>query len=74
LAELRPGRKAVVAEVSDHDPKLLRYLGERGLYPKVEVEVLGVEPFQGPLRIRVEGKEQLLGREAARHVFVTEVS
>lgn len=74
LSELKPGQSAIVAEVSDHDPKLLRYLGELGLYPKTPVKLLAVEPFGGPLRLTVGGQRRTLGLEAARYVFVTEVS
>jgi DtxR family Mn-dependent transcriptional regulator len=74
LDELEPGQTAVIAEVSDHDPALLRYLGELGLYPKSKIFVIAVEPFNGPLTIRVGEAEHVLGREAARYVFVTEVS
>ena len=75
LSELAPGQTAVIAEVSDHDPELLRYLGERGLYPNVSIELIAKEPFGGPLTVRVgrQGREWALGPEAARHVFVTEV-
>ena len=73
LAELEGGQRAVVAEVSDDDPELLRYLGGFGLYPGTEVEVLEAAPFDGPLTFRVGGGERALGREAARHVRVREV-
>lgn len=71
LNELEPGQSAIIAEVSDRDPELLRYLGKRGLFPQARVGVIGREPFDGPLAVRVEGTEQTLSREAARHVFVT---
>lgn len=70
LRELAPGQAAVVTEVSDHDPELLRYLGERGLYPNARVEVLAKEPFGGPLTVRVRAQEHVLGQEAARYVWV----
>jgi len=65
LSELVPGQRAVIAEVSDHDPELLRYLGARGLYPRVAVQVLAKEPFGGPVVVRAAGREHALGREAA---------
>jgi DtxR family Mn-dependent transcriptional regulator len=70
LDELEPGQTAVIAEVSDHDPALLRYLGERGLYPNTKVHVTAKEPFGGSLTVRVAGRESALGPEAARYVFV----
>jgi DtxR family Mn-dependent transcriptional regulator len=73
LADLKPGQTALVAEVSDHDSALLRYLGELGLYPKVKVRVIAVAPFNGPLTIRVGNAEHALGREAAGLVFMTDI-
>ncbi len=71
LADLNPGQSGVVVEVSDHDPNLLRYIAQMGLYPKTEVEVISIEPFGGPITIKVEDISHILGIEAARHVFVT---
>jgi len=73
LADLRPGQSAVVVEVSDHDPDLLRYVGKMGLYPRTKLKVLSIEPFNGPIKIEVEDSEHVLGSGAAQYVFVTEV-
>jgi DtxR family Mn-dependent transcriptional regulator len=73
LADMRPGQYGVVAEVSDHDPKLLRYIGEMGLYPKAEVKVVAVEPFSGPITLEVGEGSYMLGAEAAQYVFITDV-
>jgi DtxR family transcriptional regulator, Mn-dependent transcriptional regulator len=70
LADLLPGQSATIAEVSDHDSALLRYLGELGLYPGARVEVLAVAPFGGPLTVRLGETEHALGREAAGFVSV----
>jgi DtxR family transcriptional regulator, Mn-dependent transcriptional regulator len=71
LAELEPGQEAVVRRVSDGDPAMLRYLGAVGLYPDTPVEMVDKEPFGGPLRVRVSGREQAIGRELATNVFVS---
>jgi DtxR family Mn-dependent transcriptional regulator len=73
LVDLKPGQTALVAEVSDHDSALLRYVGELGLYPQVKVRVIAVAPFDGPLTIRVGKAEHALGREAASLIFMTDV-
>ncbi len=73
LSDVERGRTVTVSEVSDRDAELLRYLGELGLYPDSRVEVLAKAPFDGPLTLRVDGREQSLGREVARQVRVTEV-
>ena len=70
LSELEPGERAVVAEVSDHDPELLRYLAEMGLFPQARVRVISTAPFQGPITIEISGQERAVGREVAGHVLV----
>jgi len=70
LSDLEPGERAVVAEVSDHDPELLRYLGEMGLFPQTKLRLISAAPFQGPLTIEIAGHERAVGREVAGHVLV----
>ena len=73
LAELEAGTQGTVAEVSDHDADLLRYVGDLGLYPQTPLEVLAVAPFDGPLTLRVGGAERTVGRKAARFILVTDL-
>ena len=74
LSELAAGARAIVREVSDDDEERLRYLAELGLYPGTQVEVMGHEPFEGPIHIRIAGKERSLGRGLAEIVRVEPVS
>ncbi|HML94670.1 MAG TPA: metal-dependent transcriptional regulator [Thermodesulfobacteriota bacterium] len=73
LADLGPGQSGVVAEVSDHDPSLLRYVGGMGLYPHTSVKVVSVEPFRGPITVKVGDEKHVLGAEAAQYVFITDI-
>jgi DtxR family transcriptional regulator, Mn-dependent transcriptional regulator len=73
MSELEPGSRGVVAEVSDEHAPLLRYLGDVGLYPGTEFEVVEAAPFGGPLTVRVGGVEHALGLDAVREVLVAEV-
>ena len=73
LDELQPGERGVFARVSDQHPDMLRYLGERGIAPGARVEVLGREPFGGPLCVLVNGSEHPLGGELARAMRVEPV-
>ncbi|MFQ5943192.1 MAG: metal-dependent transcriptional regulator [Anaerolineales bacterium] len=70
LSELEPGEAAMIAEVSDHDAELLRYLGDLGLFPRTEVSVISSAPFDGPVTVRINGNEHALGREVASHILV----
>jgi len=69
LAQLRAGQVAVVAEVDDRDPALLRYAGELGLYPQTPITVKAVAPFEGPLTVEVDGAEKTVGRKAAEYIY-----
>jgi DtxR family Mn-dependent transcriptional regulator len=66
LADLRPGERGVFARVSDSNPEMLRYLSERGIAPGDELELVGHEPFGGPLTVRANGREHALGDQLAR--------
>jgi DtxR family Mn-dependent transcriptional regulator len=72
LSDLAPGKRVVITEVSDHDPEMLRYLGELGLFPEVHVIVLDAAPFEGPLTLQIDGEERTLGREVAQYILVEE--
>lgn len=74
LSDLQPGESAVIVEVDDHDPEMLRYMGDLGLYPGAVVDVITVAPFDGPLTVVVDGVENIVGQEVASNVFVRAVS
>jgi DtxR family Mn-dependent transcriptional regulator len=71
LADSEPGERVVLTRVSDSDPEMLRYLGERGIEPGTRLEVLGREPFGGPLNVRVGKRELPLGLGLARAMRVS---
>ncbi|HEY0630756.1 MAG TPA: metal-dependent transcriptional regulator, partial [Thermoleophilaceae bacterium] len=70
LADLRPGDEGVFVRVSDSDPEMLRYLGERGVAPGSSFEVLERQPFGGPLFVRFGGDVHPLGGELAQAMRV----
>jgi DtxR family Mn-dependent transcriptional regulator len=74
LSDLQPGEQAVIAEVSDHDSALLRYLADKGLTPQATVEMVAIDPFGDPLTIRTNGQACVIGREAANHVLVVDIA
>lgn len=75
LSDMEAGQMGVISEVSDHDPKLLRYLGEMNLYPDTPVFVLETAPFEGPLTIQIgeAATGVTLGREVAKHILMTKI-
>ena len=71
LSDLLPGQTAVIAEVSDHDPAMLRQLGELGLYPATAILVL--DRTEAGITLRRNGEEHLVELETATHVYVRDV-
>lgn len=65
LTALRPGARGVLARVSDSDPAMLRYLGDLGIALGDPVEVLAVQPFDGPIELRVGAAVHVLGGSLA---------
>jgi DtxR family Mn-dependent transcriptional regulator len=66
LADLAPGERGRFTRVSDSNPAMLRYLSGRGIAPGDELELIGREPFGGPLTVRANGREHGLGEQLAR--------
>jgi DtxR family Mn-dependent transcriptional regulator len=72
LLDLAPGETATVVRVSDRDPEQLRYLGGLGLFPGVDVTVIEQLPFDGPIKIRIDAADHIIGRPLAAAVHVSE--
>ena len=70
LSTLQAGQGGRVAYIAREEPKLLRYVEKLGLYPKAEVVVEQVAPFDGPLTVRVNGVPQVIGHTIASTVFI----
>jgi DtxR family transcriptional regulator, Mn-dependent transcriptional regulator len=70
LAELADGEQGVFSRVSDSNPDMLRYLSSRGIERGAQLEVIGREPFGGPLTVRSGGAEHPLGGQLARAMRV----
>lgn len=70
LGQAEPGEQLTVDRVLDRDPDRLRYIGELELFPGAKVEVLERIPFDDLLRISVQGKVHVVGRQLGESVFV----
>ncbi|HSM15929.1 MAG TPA: metal-dependent transcriptional regulator [Gemmatimonadales bacterium] len=69
IAELAPGQGADVSRVMTNHAERLRFLADSGLQPGSRIEILDCQPFGGPITLRVEGREEVIGREIAALVF-----
>ena len=75
LADLQVGKTAVIREVSDRNPEMLRYMDEMGLQLGTDVEIRSKEPFKGPLQLKIgTGRDCSLGLEVAQHIFVEQIA
>jgi DtxR family Mn-dependent transcriptional regulator len=68
LIDLEPGDRATISRIPDGDPELLRYLGELGLVPGSEVELVAFAPFGGPVTVRTDTGEHAISRELADRI------
>jgi DtxR family Mn-dependent transcriptional regulator len=73
LLDLAAGERGTVSRVSDRVPEQLRYLGSLGLYPGVKVSVVEQLPFDGPIRIAIDGVEHVIGRPLAAAVHIDDL-
>src|SRR6059036_2807289 len=61
LSDLRPGQRATIVRLAEHDGDLLHWFYDQGLEPGQEVEVRQTEPAAGQLTVRLNGGEQAIG-------------
>ncbi len=66
LHEAAQGETWAVSRVHTHDDNLLQYLDSLGLKPGVTFELVEKAPFNGPLRLKINGQEQFVGYEVAQ--------
>ncbi len=65
LTAITPPASLVISRVNTDDPEKLIYLAELGLTPGQPFEFVSRAPFEGPLRLRIEDHEQVIGVELA---------
>ena len=70
LYDLEPGEMAVVAVPGSTDPDVVQFLETLGLRPGVRLEVRERHPFDGPIVVRVDGIDRVLGEKVAHQIYV----
>jgi len=73
LTSLAVGQEAaqITRITDDANGDMLRYLAELGLTPGTAVQVLQAAPFDGPLTVKINNREVVIGRTIANVIFVT---
>ena len=70
LSALRPGARATIVRLAEHDGALLHWFYDEGLVPGTAIELRAAEPAAGQLRVRLDGAEKAIGERAAAGLFV----
>ena len=72
LSTLAVGAQGQVARIpNDENSEMLRYLAELGLVLGAAIEVIQIEPFDGPFTILIDGVERVVGFTVATAVLIT---
>lgn len=71
IINLGVGHSGEVSRVRTHEPEKLKYFASLGLVPGAPLEIVGRAPFNGPIRLRVEREEVVLGVELTKSLWVT---
>lgn len=70
LSALAVGDVGRVERVSDRSGERLRYFAELGIVPGATVQVIGREPFDGPIALRVDDAPRTVGPGIASQILV----
>lgn len=70
LGALKPGQGATVRRIFPESQELLAYLKQCGIQPGRQITFQELAPFNGPLMVRCDGRQQALSREVAQNIFV----
>ncbi|MFO7538675.1 MAG: metal-dependent transcriptional regulator [Chloroflexota bacterium] len=71
IMNLNVGHKGAFSRVRTHEPEKLKYFASLGVRPGVPFEIVGRAPFNGPMRLRIERDEIVLGAELTKSLWVT---
>ena len=71
IINLGVGHKGEISRVRTHEPERLQYFATLGLVPGAQFEIVGRAPFNGPMRLRVDRDEVVLGVELTKSLWVT---
>lgn len=64
------GSKGTITRIRERQPEKLQYLASIGILPGTTFELLNRAPFDGPLRLKLDRYEQVIGNELAAAIWV----
>ena len=65
------GQHGRISRVRTYEPEKLRYFASLGIVPTAEFAVVGRQPFNGPMRLRIGREEVVLGMELTKALWVS---
>ncbi|MCP5100393.1 MAG: metal-dependent transcriptional regulator [Chloroflexi bacterium] len=71
IINLGVGSKGEVSRVRTHEPERLQYFATLGLIPGANFEIVGRAPFNGPMRLRIDRDDVVLGVELTKSLWVS---
>ena len=71
LSEMEVGQTGTIRRIHREETPLLEYLAERGVFPQLPIELLDMAPYNGPLTIRINERDVVLGREIAARILIS---
>jgi DtxR family Mn-dependent transcriptional regulator len=70
LGALKPGARATIVRLAEHDGELLHWFYDQGLVPGQEIEVRASEPAADQFTVGLNGGERAISEKAAAGLFV----
>jgi len=70
MTEVTSGDAVIIKCISDTDSEMVIYMKKNRLLPETTVKIIDKEPFEGPIKIRIDGHNFILGYKVARSIFV----
>ncbi len=74
ITDAEENKPYIIGRVKDQDPELLRFLEKTGIIPGVKLTILEKTAFDGPIKVLLEDKEQILGHNVASSVYLVTAS
>lgn len=68
LPDVPVGETVIISRVESSSPERLRWLADADLIPGAEVTVLELQPFQGPVTVKLGKERRVVGRELAQQL------
>jgi DtxR family Mn-dependent transcriptional regulator len=70
LVSAAPDSRVTISRVRANEPEKLRYFADLNLRPGTTIHLVSCSPFNGPLKVVVDGEEHVLGYDLASALWV----